>query len=193
MTDVFNDIFDWFNLQEPEIVSGKKQRDAFGNWTKVYKCRRCGGSEYSVYPSTGYRYCVPCDAKIRRQWYANNQHWVAESRRRRAAFTKTEEGKKMIRWEHTATRYGITRERYAEMLAQQDGKCAICRDVPRRDLHIDHCHATGAVRGLLCNRCNTGLGQFRDRADFLETARLYVLSVPRSDSQTNAPQPENEK
>lgn len=63
------------------------------------------------------------------------------------------------------TRYGITRATYDEMLAQQDGKCGICRaDTPgngrgNRYFDVDHCHETGKVRGLLCRQCNVLLGQ----------------------------------
>jgi hypothetical protein len=52
----------------------------------------------------------------------------------------------------------ITPDEYAAMLAAQENKCAICREPPkRRRLFIDHCHATGKIRGLLCPRCNTKL------------------------------------
>lgn len=79
------------------------------------------------------------------------------------------------------SRYGITFEDYQEMLAAQDGRCAICRDEPDPNgvkatsrLHVDHCHATGRVRQLLCSRCNQGLGYFRDRPDLLEVAATYL-------------------
>ncbi len=73
--------------------------------------------------------------------------------------------------------YGVTPERMAEMLTEQDGRCAICRtDSPggKGDWHVDHCHATNRVRGLLCHRCNLGLGMFRDSAEFLTAAIDYL-------------------
>ena len=58
------------------------------------------------------------------------------------------------------------------MLEAQGGVCAICRTGTRR--HVDHDHATGAVRALLCFNCNGGLGQFRDDPCLLHAAALYV-------------------
>ena len=54
------------------------------------------------------------------------------------------------------------------------GKCSICNDLPRKQHHLDHSHATGKHRGVLCVRCNLGLGQFRDRIDLLEQAIVYL-------------------
>ena len=54
--------------------------------------------------------------------------------------------------------YGITVDRYEEMLTEQDGGCFLCgKTHPERRLHVDHCHDTGKVRGLLCSNCNSGL------------------------------------
>nr|WP_245160501.1 endonuclease VII domain-containing protein [Blastococcus sp. CT_GayMR20] len=58
------------------------------------------------------------------------------------------------------------------MLRNQGGMCAICRVAPAA--HVDHDHATGAVRALLCFNCNGGLGQFKDDPDVLRAAAEYV-------------------
>jgi hypothetical protein len=64
---------------------------------------------------------------------------------------------------------------YDAQLRKQRGGCAICGAPPKtRRLNIDHEHLTLAVRGLLCARCNRGLGWFRDRADLLEGAAVYL-------------------
>jgi hypothetical protein len=63
-------------------------------------------------------------------------------------------------------KYGLTLEQYEAMLKQQRGRCSICRKLPdpnhpkraSRVLHVDHCHRTGKVRGLLCAGCNTAVG-----------------------------------
>lgn len=71
--------------------------------------------------------------------------------------------------------YGIDLTRYNEILASQNGTCAICNSPPTfRRLDVDHCHITGKVRGLLCKRCNTGLGCFHDKEELLKAATNYL-------------------
>lgn len=73
--------------------------------------------------------------------------------------------------------YGITLEQYEEMLKAQDYKCAICGnedEVEGRRLAIDHCHIGGHVRGLLCGKCNRGLGLFLDNPTLLQQAINYL-------------------
>ena len=73
-------------------------------------------------------------------------------------------------------KYNLTTEDYANMLARQKGGCAICSkaNTNNRNLHVDHCHETGHVRALLCNKCNSGLGMFRDNPEILEKAAQYL-------------------
>lgn len=83
------------------------------------------------------------------------------------------------KWEvHLKRKYGVDAARYAEMLGQQGGCCAICKtNVPggrSARFHVDHCHATGRVRGLLCNSCNHLLGNARDSLDTLRAAIAYL-------------------
>jgi len=84
---------------------------------------------------------------------------------------------------HRAERYGLTPERYARIVAEQGDVCAICTaEQPggNGSWHVDHDHATGKVRGLLCLKCNAGLGQFQDRADVLAAAITYLANPPAS-------------
>lgn len=78
-------------------------------------------------------------------------------------------------------KYGLTIEEHEQMLAAQDGKCAICGNPPKPDgvraasrLHVDHDHTTGKVRALLCNHCNRGLGAFGDNPELLTLAATYL-------------------
>jgi hypothetical protein len=79
--------------------------------------------------------------------------------------------------------YGITLERFETMLAGQGGRCAICRKPfpSALDTHVDHDHATGRVRGILCSACNNGLGRFRDNPAVLRRAASYLERVGRHD------------
>lgn len=74
--------------------------------------------------------------------------------------------------------YGITLDDYDTMYQEQEGCCKICgieeKYVSKNRFHIDHCHETGGVRGLLCSQCNKGLGMFKDNADFLLEAAKYI-------------------
>lgn len=74
--------------------------------------------------------------------------------------------------------YKITPQDYEKMFANQGGCCAICcTDRPggrHGQLHVDHDHVTGIVRGLLCNRCNIGLGRFGDNLAGLMQAVNYL-------------------
>lgn len=66
---------------------------------------------------------------------------------------------------------------YAEMLADQCNQCLICGDEPKESdhaFHVDHCHTTGKVRGILCHMCNRGIGHFNDDPDCLRAAAEYL-------------------
>jgi len=69
--------------------------------------------------------------------------------------------------------YSMTPEDLTRMQREQDDKCLICKQKPDT-LHIDHCHSTGAVRGLLCGTCNRGLGLFKDNPAYLQQAIYYL-------------------
>jgi hypothetical protein len=74
--------------------------------------------------------------------------------------------------------FGITVDDYEVLFKKQNGRCAICRGKPlkNKNLCIDHCHETGAIRGLLCFNCNTGLGHFRDNMNLLNSAQKYLTT-----------------
>lgn len=75
-------------------------------------------------------------------------------------------------------KYGITPADYDAMLAAQGGVCAVCRrddrDRLNRRLHVDHDHATGRVRGLLCARCNNAIGHAGEDPERLRALALYL-------------------
>jgi hypothetical protein len=129
-------------------------------------CIRCGITKTAdqfgpnMYIKTGLRGdCKACDKIDRHERY----HAPGSERRQRD--------------KHYKNRYGITVAEYEGIFERQGGVCAICGDPPTSDynvLCVDHCHATGQVRKLLCRMCNVGLGKFRDNATFLRAAAEYL-------------------
>jgi hypothetical protein len=99
-----------------------------------------------------------------------------------AYYAKKNAGTSYSRDRHMEKFYGITPARYAEMLEEQNGLCAICNQPPDgngkngRVLFIDHDHVSGEVRGLLCRACNGGLGLFKDDPKLLLNAVAYLES-----------------
>lgn len=108
------------------------------------------------------------------------KRWNRENRERYDARMREyrESGRKAIsdRRSHLKRTYNITVEEYDEMLTAQGGVCAICGRAPRDDisLHVDHCHDTGDIRGILCFRCNNALGDFGHDGRLLQAAADYV-------------------
>ncbi len=77
------------------------------------------------------------------------------------------------------SRYNLTYDEYNDLLKNQDYRCAICNttesNTPRHDfLAVDHCHVSKKVRGLLCNKCNQGIGLLNDSIENLSNAILYL-------------------
>jgi hypothetical protein len=82
---------------------------------------------------------------------------------------------------HRRRKYGITTEKYNTVLDKQKGVCAICGTKEKRsirgaepELSVDHDHKTGEIRGLLCHRCNSGLGLFQEDLRILRRAVRYL-------------------
>jgi hypothetical protein len=75
------------------------------------------------------------------------------------------------RW-NVSSRYGLSMAAVQQMADEQGGVCAICHGALEPG-HIDHCHQSGKVRGILCQRCNTGLGHV-ERPGFLPAALAYL-------------------
>ncbi len=72
--------------------------------------------------------------------------------------------------------YGITTEAYKILIDQQNNKCLCCEEIFGSELspHLDHDHKTGKIRGVLCHKCNTGIGLFEDNPAKLRKAIIYL-------------------
>lgn len=132
--------------------------------------------------------CKSCTKTRRREWYIRNsareiervRQWalanpdkVAE---RIAAARGSDEKKLSDRKSHLKRKYGMTLADFDRMFAAQGGVCAICGEArpEERTLHVDHDHATGMIRGLLCFRCNNALGDFREEVELFRSAADYL-------------------
>jgi hypothetical protein len=76
-------------------------------------------------------------------------------------------------------KHNLTINQFDELLKKQDNRCAICgthQSELKITLSVDHCHATGKNRGLLCHKCNFGIGHFNDSIDLLLKAKHYLES-----------------
>lgn len=105
-----------------------------------------------------------------RGWRARNPERVRELNRQ-SRERHREKVAERSRAKHLKRTYGLSIEEHATMVAAQGGRCAICRE--ERKLHVDHDHDTGAVRGLLCNRCNTGL-RVLEEPERLAASQAYL-------------------
>ncbi len=117
-----------------------------------YKCKKIKPkAEFykSVSVKTEHRghkhgYCIPCSKEIN----ASRKEYLAD-------------------W-HLQRTYGISLEEKREMLMTQEFKCPICGTELHEQSHLDHCHSTGIIRGVLCFRCNGVLGKLNDDTDLLK-------------------------
>ena len=65
-------------------------------------------------------------------------------------------------------------QQYEQMLVDQNNECAICKNKIGWEAAVDHCHNTNKIRGLLCRKCNLGLGGFKDDIEIIKKAIKYV-------------------
>lgn len=147
-------------------------------------CTTCG-VEFRPYRSTQI-YCSEKCSDNGRRATATRQAYLARPEvkermqdRRRVSTSPNPEQVRLYNLRGNLARYGVTIEWYEEQLAAQDGACAICGHIPNgvkaaARLHVDHDHVTDVNRGLLCHRCNPGVGYFRDDPDLLRAAAEYI-------------------
>lgn len=86
-------------------------------------------------------------------------------------------------------KYGITLAERDQMIEDQNNRCACCNDEFEKSLytHVDHCHTTLKIRGILCHNCNKGLGNFKDSTDRLAKAIKYLEQDAQENTTTPVP------
>ena len=126
------------------------------------KCTKCGGekplSEFTIRSDSG-KYRGIC--KLCVKLYSKNNHLKNSNKRKSQKLEKA---------------YGISLDQKLEMFKKQNGKCEICQIEFKNfaSAHVDHCHNTGNVRGLLCTKCNPGIGFFQDSLSKIKSALAYL-------------------
>ena len=110
-----------------------------------------------------------------REWYKKNKA-KADARTKEWNIRNKKRAADLARRSHLKIRYGLTHEQYEAMFAAQDGLCFICASPPTKwvGLCIDHCHASGKLRKLLCANCNTVLGHVGDNVERLQKLIEYL-------------------
>ncbi|WP_223773679.1 endonuclease VII domain-containing protein [Streptomyces sp. 135] len=115
----------------------------------------------------GHKRCRVCgETKPHSEWHRNST--APDGLATRCKPCKAAEG----RAGHLKRQYGMTQAERDEMIAAQKGLCVICLSAPA--IHVDHCHETGKVRGVLCFNCNSGLGKLGDDPDKTRRATAYL-------------------
>lgn len=104
-----------------------------------------------------YAWCRPCAAENQRLYRKANK----------AAITLTNRKQLLKRYQ------GMSIENFEKLKQDQNSLCGICLEKPDK-LHVDHCHLTQKIRGLLCRACNTGIGLLKDNPVLLEKAIAYL-------------------
>lgn len=138
---------------------------------KVKQCSRCLETKPTLeFPRRYDDYASICKVCKRK--------WIRKYRQ-----DNPERARRIARRNTLKARYGITVEIYEQLLKTQDNGCAICYatkpDSRVYHFSVDHCHATGVVRGLLCTKCNRGLGLFNDDVDRMERAVEYLKGTDK--------------
>lgn len=172
-------------------ISGNQGRACKKCMTKLRSvtCRGCGVDWELDRSGAPPKLCPDCESSLK---YCNKCGEVKpHSEFNRASGTRTglndccrgcaqewfvTRGSKLRRANDLMTKYGVTLDEWDAMWSAQGGKCACCQTQLTSKPALDHCHQTGAVRGILCNNCNTGLGKLGDTVDGLVRAEAYLWS-----------------
>ena len=147
----------------------EKLNERAKNSSIKYRCKCDCGNEAKVafsQMSSGKTKSCGCLASVKGE---QNHNWKHGKSKTREYYNES----------FMRTKYGLTSEKYNQMVENQGGVCAICKTKPnfnkwKKRFAIDHCHTTGRVRGLLCDACNRGIGMLKDDPSILENAIKYL-------------------
>ena len=138
-------------------------------------CKRNLPADNYYWSKRGYRHSHACRAcyQIKRRPYQINYMATVRKDKAKSRYCPEKRSEQIVK------SYGLTLERYDEILALQGGGCAICHSKEAKTKRngrfcVDHDHKTGKVRGLLCAPCNRGIGLLQDSIGVLESATNYL-------------------
>ncbi|AZP23192.1 endonuclease VII domain-containing protein [Streptomyces aquilus] len=118
----------------------------------------------------GFKHCQGCGvSKPHSDWHRKAS--APDGLASRCKACRAERGRR----DHLKRRYGMTEAERDEMVASQMGLCVICLKAPA--VHVDHCHKTGRVRGVLCFNCNSAIGKLGDDPDAVRRAAAYLEGI----------------
>lgn len=132
---------------------------------KGYRRKKDGGISYRAL-------CKPCETKRHAEYVDANRDRINE---KRAENYRKDKSKAIAL--NLKRYYGMSRDSYDALFEKQSGNCAICglhQSNFARRFDVDHCHETKVIRGLLCIRCNRGIGLLQDSEKILRTAIKYL-------------------
>lgn len=159
---------------------GKPYRNVFVKGRAISAARLAWFMHYGEWPEKQVRYKNgdTIDTRIDNLTLAEFVHDKKVQSDGSVKYTKTRDASRQY---HLKGTFGLSLTEYAEMYAAQNGVCAICgqpetmvRHGKVQPLAVDHCHAKGHVRKLLCHECNHGLGKFKDNPELLRRAAEYL-------------------
>lgn len=163
---------------EVEARGGSLARNAENPSATHKVCSTCGRSRPK---GLFYRYRPSGSGSIQYRARCKQCEYAKNAGRQRSI-----EGQARDRDRYLRKNYGIGLTEYENLFLAQSGRCAICGSTEpggptaTAAFHVDHCHATGRVRGLLCRACNTALGLLKESPDLFAAAARY-LRAPLSD------------
>lgn len=160
------------------------ETDESGDKILKKRCLKCGKlksiNQFYERPRKKFGSEANCKDCCRRKKAENYQKNPEIMKKRQKEYTKAKPI--TVRANYLKNKFGITIEEYEKMLKKQNGACAICKKPETtickgtlRRLSVDHCHKTGRIRGLLCNRCNTSLGRINEDIDILKASIVYLM------------------
>lgn len=165
---------------ECKLCCAERQRERYAKNPEKYKAQqkiKRQTPEYQAYIKEYKRTHKERDKESAKLYKLKNKDRIREYNR-----GKYQRNIHKERANHLFKTYGLTTKEYDTMYSAQNGKCKLCGYTPNikdthsrnRFLHVDHCHKTNRIRGLLCGNCNTGLGLLKDNVEVLTKAIEYL-------------------